>query len=155
MATVTAHSDFGAPPNKICYCFYFSPIYVLEVIRPDAMILVFWMLSFKPAFSISSFTFFKRFLSSSSLYAIRIVSSAYLKLLMFLPAILIVIHPARHFAWYSANKLNHQGDSKQPWWTPFLILTHSIVPCLILTVASWLAYRFLRQQIRWAGRSTS
>ena len=26
---------------------------------PDAMILVFWMLSFKPAFSLSSFTFIK------------------------------------------------------------------------------------------------
>ena len=31
-----------------------------EVMGPDAMILVFWMLSFKPAFSLSSFTFIKR-----------------------------------------------------------------------------------------------
>ena len=37
---------------------------------PDAMILVFWMLSFKPTFSISSFTFIKRLFSSSSLSAI-------------------------------------------------------------------------------------
>ena len=58
-----------------------------EVMEPDAMILVFWMLSFKPTFSLSTFT--KRLLSSSSLSAIRVVSSAYLRLLIFLPAILI------------------------------------------------------------------
>ena len=43
---------------------------------PDAMIFVFWMLSFKPTFSLSYFTFIKRLLSSSSLSAIRVVSSA-------------------------------------------------------------------------------
>ena len=36
-----------------------------EVMGPDAMILVFWMLSFKPAFSLSIFTFMKRLFSSS------------------------------------------------------------------------------------------
>ena len=59
-----------------------------EVMGPDAMILVFWMLSFKPTFSLSYFTFNKRFFSSS-LSAIRVLSSAYLRLLRFLPAILI------------------------------------------------------------------
>ena len=58
----------------------------------DAMIFIFRMLSFKPAFSLSSFTFINRLFSSSSLSAIRVVSSAYLRLLMFLPATLI---PAR------------------------------------------------------------
>ena len=47
------------------------------------------MLSFKPTFSLSSFTFLKKVFSSSSLSAIRVVSSAYLRLLIFLPAILI------------------------------------------------------------------
>src|SRR5574337_613172 len=47
------------------------------------------MLSFKPTFSLSSFTFIKRLFSSSSFSAIRVVSSAYLRLLIFLPAILI------------------------------------------------------------------
>ena len=59
-----------------------------EVMEPDAMILVFWMLSFKPTFSPSSLTFIKR-LFSSLLSAVRVVSSAYLRLLIFLPAILI------------------------------------------------------------------
>ena len=53
---------------------------------PDAMILVFWMLSFKPTFSLSSFI---RRLFSSSLSAIRVVSSEHLRLLIFLLAILI------------------------------------------------------------------
>ena len=47
------------------------------------------MLSFKPTFSLSSFTFIKRLFSSSPLSAIRVVSSAYLRLLIFLLVILI------------------------------------------------------------------
>ena len=89
MAAVTVQE------KKICHCFHFFPI-CLEVMGPDAMILVFWMLSFKPAFSLSSFTLFKRLFSSSSFSAVRVVSSAYLRLLIFLLAILI---PAWHFAW--------------------------------------------------------
>ena len=89
MAAVTICSDFGAPQNKVCHCFHCFLSICHEVIRPDAMILVFWMLSFKPAFSLSSFTFIKRLFSSSSLSATRVVSSAYLRLLVFLPAVLI------------------------------------------------------------------
>ena len=47
-----------------------------EVMGPDAMILVLWMLSFKPTFSLSSFTFIKRLFSSFSLSAMRVVSAA-------------------------------------------------------------------------------
>ena len=65
-----------------------SPSISYEVMGPNAMILVFLMLSFKPEFSLSSFTFIKRLFSSSSLPAIRVMSSAYLRLLIFLPAIL-------------------------------------------------------------------
>ena len=39
----------------------------------------------------------------------------------------------------------------QPWCTPFPIWNHCIVPCLVLTVASWPAYRLLRRQVRWSG----
>ena len=66
-----------------------SPSIHHEVMRPDAMILVFWMLSFKPTFSLSSFTVIKRLFSSSLLSAIRVVSSPYLQLLIFLLANLI------------------------------------------------------------------
>ena len=51
----------------------FSPPICQEVMGLDAMILVFWMLSFKSAFSLSSFTFIKRLFSSSLLSAIRLV----------------------------------------------------------------------------------
>ena len=63
-----------------------SPSICHKEMGPDAMILVFWMWSFKPTFSLSSFTFIKRLLSSSSLSARRVVSSAYLRLLTFLSA---------------------------------------------------------------------
>ena len=59
-----------------------SPCICYEVMGPDAMILVFWMLSFKPTFSLSPFTFIKRLFSSSLLSAIRVVSSVYPRLLM-------------------------------------------------------------------------
>ena len=101
---------------------------------PDAMILAFWMLSFKPTFSLCSFTFIKR-LFSSSLSAIRVVSSAYLRLLIFLPAILIsafVSCSPAFLKMYSACKLNKQGDNIQPWCTPFLIWNQSVVPCTVL-----------------------
>ena len=68
-----------------------SPSICHEVMGPDAMISVFWMLSFKPDFSLPSFTVIKRLFSSSLLSAIRVVSSAYLRLLIFLPAILIPV----------------------------------------------------------------
>ena len=124
-----------------------------EVMGPDAMILVFWMLNFKPTFSLFSFTFIKR-LFSNSLSAIRVVSSAYLRLLIFLPEFLIPACSSSSPAFlmiYSAYKLNKQGDNIQPWCTPFLIWNQSVVPYAVLTVVSWPEYRFLRRQVRWSG----
>ena len=66
-----------------------SPSICHKVMEPDPMILVFWILSFKSAFSLSYFTLIKLLFSSSSLSAIRAVSSAYLRLLIFVSAILI------------------------------------------------------------------
>ena len=105
---------------------------------PDAMIFVFWMLNFKPTFSLSSFTLIKRFFSSSSLSAIRVVSSAYLRLLIFLPAIFIPAYASSSLAFhmiYSAYKLNKQGDNIQPWRPLFPIWNQSVLPCLVLIVA--------------------
>ena len=119
-----------------------------EVMGLDAMVLVFLMLSFKPAFSLSSYTFIKK-LFSSSISAIRVVLSAYLKLLIFLPAILIPACASASLAFwtmFSAYKLNKQGDSIQPWITPLPIWNQSVVPCLAFTVASWPAHRFLRRK---------
>src|SRR5574339_18916 len=93
------------------------------------------MLSFKPTFSLSSFTFIKKLFSSSSLSAIRVVSSAYLRLLIFLPAILIPACASSSLAFclmHSAYKLHKQCDNIHPWHTPFPIWNQSVVPCLDL-----------------------
>ena len=107
------------PKNiKPVTAFIVSPSTCHEVMGPDAMILVFWMVSFKPTFSLSSFTFIKRLFSSSLLSAIRVVSSVYLRLLIFLPEILIPVCASSSLAFcmmYSACKLNW------PWH--FLIQT--------------------------------
>ena len=42
-----------------------------------------------------------------------------------------------------------QGDNIRPWHTPFPIWNQSVVPCPVLTVASWRAYKFLKRQIGW------
>ena len=39
----------------------------------------------------------------------------------------------------------------QPWRTSFPIWNQSLVPCPVLTVASWSAYRFLKRKVRWSG----
>ena len=100
-----------------------------ELMGLDAMMLVFLMLSFKPAFSLSWFTFIKR-LFSFSVSAIRVcIISAYLRLLIFLPPMLIPAcassSPVFHMM-YSAYKLNKQGNNIQPWCTPFLIWNQSV-----------------------------
>ena len=109
------------------------------------------------------------------------MSSAYLRLVIFLPLILIPAcassSPA-FFMMYSAYKLNKQGDNIQPYtrqytiystpfpiWNPYTALYKTIYniqysfsylepfcfPCPVLTVASWPAYRFLRRQVMWSG----
>ena len=106
-----------------------SPSICHGVMGPDAMILVFWMLSFQPAFSLSSFTFIKRLFSSSLFSAIGVVSSAFLKLLIFLLAILIPACTSSNpmfLIMYSAYKLNKQCDNKQPWCTSFPIWKQSV-----------------------------
>ena len=141
------------------------------------------MLSFESVFSLSYSTFIKKLLipsrparlasikaiptsekkkkkktfwlfSTSSLSAIRIVSFAYLRLLIFHLAILIIACALFTLAFsmtYSAYKLNKQGNNIQPWCTAFPIVNQSIVSCFVLTVASWPAYRFVRRQVRWLG----
>ena len=154
MVEITICSDFRAQENKVCTVSNVSPSISYEVIGPDAMIFVFWMLSSKPTYSFSSFTFIKRLFGFSLLSAIRVVSSAYLRLLIFLPAIVIPAYVSSSpvfLMMYSAYKLNKQGDNIQPLRAPFPIWNQSAVPCPVLTVASWPAYRFLKRQVRWSG----
>ena len=134
-----------------------SPFICHKVMGPDPMNLVFWKLSFKPTLSLSSLTFIKR-LFSSLLSAIRVVSSAYLRLLIFLLAILIptcALSSPTFILMYSPYKLNKQGDNILPWRIHFPICNQSLVPCPVLTAVSWHAHRFLRRQVSWSGISFS
>ena len=76
-------------PKDIQSVSFFFPSIFHEVMGPDAMILVFWMLHFKPGFSLSSFTLIKKLFSYSLLSVIRVVLPAYLRFFILLPAILI------------------------------------------------------------------
>ena len=154
MAAVTICSDFGAPQNKVWHCFHYSPIYFPWSDGPRCHNLKFfecWVSSqlFHPPLSPS-----KRLFSSSSLSVIRVVLSAFLRLLIFLLAILIPACASSSpvfLMMYSAYKLNNQGDNIQPWSNPLPIWNQSVVPRPVLTVASWPAYRFLKRQVRWSG----
>ena len=152
MAAVTICIDFGVQENKVCHCFHCFPIYLPWSGGTGCHDLSFLNVEFfKPAFSHSSFTFIKGYFSSS-LSAIRVVLSAYLRLLIFLLAILIPSSSNQAFCMmYSSYKLNKQGDNIQCWRTPFHIWNQTVVSCPVLTVASWPAYRFLRRQVRWSG----
>ena len=127
MASVTICSDFGALKNKVSHYFHHVPFHLpwstdglwwtgrpgmlqfmgsqrvrhdwateLNWMGRDAVIVVFWRLSFKP---LSSFTYIKRLFSFSSLSTIRVVSSAYLRLLIFLLQswLLLVLCPVQYF----------------------------------------------------------
>ena len=110
---------FGAQTNKVCHCFHCFSIYLPWCDETGCHHISF--LNVKPKFSLSSLILIKR-LFSSSLYAIRVVSSVYLSLLIFLPAILIPACALSNLAFhmmYTAYKLNKQGDNIQHWHTPF------------------------------------
>ena len=82
-----------------------SPSICYEVMGLDAMIFVFWMLSFKPTFSFSSFTFNKRLFSSFLLSATGWCHLHIWGYWCFSQQswFQLVLHPARHFSWYALH----------------------------------------------------
>ena len=99
----------------------FSPFICPEVMGLDAMIFIFWMLNFKPAFSLSSFTSSRGSSAPVCFLPLEWYHLLYLRLLLFLPAILIPAWDSSSPAFlmmYSACKLNKQRGNIQPWWTP-------------------------------------
>ena len=125
---------FMSPRKWNLILFSHFPHLVVMKLGPDAMIFIFecWVLS---QLFHSSFTFIKRLFNSSLLSVIRVISSTYLRLLIFSLEILIPACASSSLAFhmmYSAYKLNKQGNNIQPWRTPFPIWNQSIVPCLVL-----------------------
>ena len=107
----------------------FPPSVCYAVMGLYAVILVLLIFSLQPVLSLLSFTLLKGLFSSSLLSASRVVSSAYLRLLMFLPPVLIPACNSSRLACLmmcSAYKLTKQGDSRQPCCHPFLILTNQL-----------------------------
>jgi len=160
MAVVTFCSDFRAQENKICHCFHFFPL-LLAMKWWDQM----------PQSSFLNVDFQARFFNSSlpassrgslvplhflpkECYHLCIWGCKYLTLINIYSRlnqaeILISAYDSSSSAFrmmYSAYKLNKQGDNIQSCHIPFPILNQSIVPCSDLTVASWPAYKFLREQ---------
>ena len=131
MAAVTICSDFGAQENKVCHFFHCFPTFLpwSDGTRCHDLILVFWMLSFKPVFSLSSFTFI---FSSFSLLGGVICTS---KVVDIFPGnrnfSLRFIQPGISHAVFCVE-LNKQGDNIQPWHTPFPFFNQSVVPCTVL-----------------------
>ena len=129
MAAVTICSDFGAQKNKVWHCFH---IYFPWSDGTRCHDLRFLNVELSAKFFTLLFHFHQRLFSSSSLSAISVVSSAYLRLLIFLPAILTPACASSSPAFlmmYSAYKLNKQGDNIQPWHIPFPIWNQSVVLC--------------------------
>ena len=148
MVAITICSDVGAQENKVCHYFHCFPIYLPWSDGTRCHHLHFWMLNFKPTFPLTSFILIKRLFRSSSLHVTKgVVSSAYLRLLIFLPAILISACDSSSPAFcmlYSAYKLNK-------WVTIYsLVRLSQFWTSQILSVASWFVHGFLRKQVRWS-----
>ena len=136
MAAVTIYSDFGAQENKVSHCFHCFSIYFSWSDGIACHDLSFWMLSFKPALLLSSLTFLKRVFSSSLFSAIRVVSSALLRLLIFLLAILTLACASSSMEFhmmYSAYKLNKQSGNIQLW------CSIQSLSCVRLSATPWTA----------------
>ena len=122
-----------------------------EVMGLDVIILLFRMLSFKPAFSLSSFTLIKRLSSPLyflpfECYHLHIWYCWYFSWQSWFE--LVIIQPG--ISW-SAYKLNKQDDNIQPCHLSFPVWNQSVVPCTILTVVFWPTHRFHRRQVKWSG----
>ena len=118
------------PQNKICYCFHCFPNYLERSDGTESHDLSFLDIGLYINFFTLLFHFHQEALEfSSSLSAIRVVSSAYLRLLLFLPVILIPACASSSSAFlmmYSEYKLNREGDNLQLWHTHFPICSSSL-----------------------------
>ena len=157
MAAVSICSDLGAPKEKFSLFPLFPHLFAMK--WWDQMSWSYfsecWVLSqvFHSPLSLSSrvFLFFFAFCHKGGVICIPEVIDISPGNL---DSSLCFIQPGFRMMYY-AYKLNKQGDNIQPWCTPFPIWNRSVVPCPVLTVASWPAHRFLKRQVRWSGISIS
>ena len=133
MSAATVCSDFGAQENKVCHYFHFFPFYLPlsnerychDISFFKKKLVLRRLFHFPPSPS-----------SRSSLVPLHFLPlECYLRLLMFLLPILIPACNSSSLAFLmmcSADRLNKQGDSRQPCHTPFSILSQSFVGYRVL-----------------------
>ena len=97
---------FGAQQNKVSHCFHCFSIYLPWSDGTGCHDLSFLNVSFKPAFSLSSFTFIKRLFSSSSLSAIgwchlHVWGCWYFSRQSWFQLVLL---PVQHFSWWTLHR---------------------------------------------------
>ena len=110
----------------------FFPSICHEVMGLDAMILVFWTLSFNPGFLLSSFTFIKRLfihLLPLGRYHLHVWGCWFFSWQSWFQ---LMIHPAWPFSWCPLHVLGNQGGRTQPCCPPFPILNQPVVPRKVL-----------------------
>ena len=159
MTAVTICSDFGARENKICHCFHFSPIYMPWNDGTGCHDLCFLNIALSQLFhsplSLSSRgSLVPLCFLPLEWYHLHMLACWYFSWQSWFQ---LVLHPAQHFTWCTLYiSYTSMVTGLQPWCSPFPILKQSIiVPCPVLTSASWPAYRFHRRQIWWSGISIS
>ena len=155
MAAVAICSDFGAHENKICHCFHFFLLYLPWGNGTRCNDLRFFSCSIRsqlfnsPLWPSSVGCLVPFHFLVLQWYHLHIWGCWYFSWKSWFQ---LVLQPAWHFSWCTLHiKLNKQGDNIHPWRTPFPIWNQSVVPCPVLTVASWSVYRFFRRQVRWSG----
>ena len=119
----TICSDSGAQENEIQHRFHWLHIYLHEMMGLDAIIFIFWMLSFNQLFHSplspsSRDTLVSLHFLPLNWYHVHMWGCWYFSQQSWFQ---LVSHPAQHFVWmYSAYKLNKQSDNIQPWQYSFL-----------------------------------
>ena len=159
MAAVIICSDLGPQENKVSHCFHCSPIYLPWHDGAGCHDIHFLNVEFSASF----FTLLFWTLSKDSLVALHFLPSEWYHLCIWAVwyhlciweiSILIPAWESSSPAFrglYSAYKLNKQHDNIRPCRSPSPIMKQSFVPTLVLMVASWPAYWFLRRQVESSG----
>ena len=100
--------------------------YWTEPMGQEDMILLYWMLRFKPAFLIPTFISARSSNYPFALCHLHVWVYWYFSQKVWFQ---LVLHPVWHFAWYTLHVGWISGvTTRQPWCTPLPILNTSIVP---------------------------
>ena len=152
------YRDFGAQENEVCHSFHCFPIYLAWNDGTGCHDLSFLNVKFSATFFTLLFHFHQETLQFLFAFCLEGVVICISEVIDISPGDLdsncASSNPAFHMM-YSTYKLNKPRDNIQLWRDPFPIWNKSIVPCRVLTVASWLSYRFLRRQVRWSDSPIS